>query len=121
MIGINDLLNERKPVSQIASNYRSILEKLKLAAPKTTVIIQSLLPVNKNLYKREVNTQDIVALNAQLQELANEFSFPYVDLHNKFSNTQHQLDSEYTLDGVHLNGLGYLLWRDVIERYVNES
>ena len=117
MIGINDILNEKKPASIIAENYTKILNKIKSLDPKITVIVQSILPINANLFPRRVDTTVIVSLNSQLQELAQEFFFPYLDLYSKFSNEQDQLDSKYTLDGVHLTGQGYLLWKEVIEEW----
>lgn len=44
----------------------------------------------------------------------------YVDLFTPLSDSQNQLDAQYTLDGIHLNGSAYLVWRQVIEKYVVE-
>ena len=118
MIGINDLLNEKKNVTQIASNYQKILENIKFNAPITQVFVQSLLPINSEKFKIKIDNDNIVELNCEIQELSKTFSCKYVDLYKEFVNGQKQLDSQYTLDGVHLSGQGYLLWKKVIEKYI---
>ena len=118
MIGINDLLNKGKNADKIASSYQKILEKIKLNTPETEVFIQSLLPVNNEKFRVEIDNDDIVKLNYKIQELSKIFSCQYIDLYQEFSNGQKQLDSQYTLDGVHLSGQGYLLWKKVIEKYI---
>ena len=120
MIGANDLWNEKKPASEIAQNYRRILEQIQRQTPQTQVFIQSLLPMNTIQYPIKVNNSDIISVNRHLQNLANEFSYTYIDIHQHFTNDQKQLDPVYTIDGVHLNGKGYLNWAKLVNPYVNE-
>lgn len=120
MIGANDLWNEQKPASEIAQTYRLILEKIQQQTPETQVFIQSLLPMNTLQYPISVNNSDIIAVNRHLQNLARDFSYTYIDLHQHFTNDQKQLDPLYTIDGVHLNGKGYLNWAKIVTPYVNE-
>ncbi|WP_228062122.1 GDSL-type esterase/lipase family protein [Coleofasciculus sp. LEGE 07081] len=119
MIGTNDIWNEGKSATEVAQNYKGILERIKQQTPKTQVFVQSVLPVNNKQYQIKVDNNELMALNRQLQELANQFSFQYIDLYSSFINEENQLNSDYTLDGVHLNGQGYLLWKKGIENYVN--
>jgi lysophospholipase L1-like esterase len=56
--------------------------------------------------------------NAALKEFAKEFSFQYIDLHSYFLDSNNELDAQYTSDGVHLNGQGYLIWKRIIEKDV---
>jgi len=60
-------------------------------------------------------------LNEQLQKLTTEYSYQYIDLYSHFVNSQNQLDPKYTPDGVHLNGDGYMLWKKLIENYVQDE
>ena len=113
MIGINDLIR-KKSVSETVQSYRAILEKLQKEAPQTKVFIQSLLPVNSKKY-RAVTKEKLVTFNRQLQDLAFEFSDTYIDLYSAFSPKN--ID-QYTVDGLHLNGNGYLLWKDMIKPYL---
>ncbi|HBE16785.1 MAG TPA: G-D-S-L family lipolytic protein [Cyanobacteria bacterium UBA11149] len=119
MVGTNDIWNQDKSVSDVVANYRIILEILKRQTPTTQVFVQSLLPVNNQEYHVRMDNRDIMAVNRQLVELSKEFGYIYIDLYGKLVNGQNQLDPQYTLDGVHLNGAGYLTWKSVIESYIN--
>ncbi|MCP2730835.1 GDSL-type esterase/lipase family protein [Limnofasciculus baicalensis] len=121
MIGTNDIWNEGKSVPEITRNYKIILETIKAQTPNTQVFVQSLLPVNNQEYPIKVDNQDLMAVNRQLEELSKEFAYSYIDLYHKLANEQNQLDPKYTLDGVHLNGVGYLTWKTVIETYVAQE
>ncbi len=56
-----------------------------------------------------------------MQELAQKYNYQYIDLFSHFCDVENQLDAQYTKDGLHLNGQGYLVWKSVIERYVAAS
>jgi lysophospholipase L1-like esterase len=118
MIGINDL-NQGRGVEYILDNYKNILEIFKADIPGTKVFIQSLLPVNNQIFKNNAVNEKIRLLNANLKELAEELSFQYIDLFSSFLDSNNQLDAQYTSDGVHLNGEGYLIWKKTIEKYVS--
>jgi len=119
LIGINDLSQGREVV-KILNTYKTILRTLQEQTPKTKVFIQSLLPVNTQNYPNrnpEIH-QKVIEVNATLKELAKEFSFQYIDLYSSFLDSNNQLDAQYTSDGVHLNGQGYLIWKGILEKYV---
>ena len=117
MIGINDL-NQGVSVENIVENYTLILEAFKNQIPVTKVFIQSLLPVNNQLRSNGEVNKKIIDLNAKLKELAQTLSFQYIDLFTAFLDKDNQLDAQYTSDGVHLNGQGYLIWKEIIEKDV---
>lgn len=116
MIGINDL-NQDVSVEETANNYKLILELFKNQIPDAKIFIQSLLPINNQLRNNDVN-QKIIDLNAQLKELAPVFSSQYINLFSAFLDKNNQLDLQYTSDGLHLNGQGYLVWKKIIEENV---
>jgi len=37
-----------------------------------------------------------------------------------FASGDNKLDKKYSLDGLHLNGEAYLLWKKEIEKYLTE-
>ena len=117
MIGINDL-NQGVSVENIVENYTLILEAFKNQIPVTKVFIQSLLPVNNQLRSNSEVNKKVIDLNARIKELAQTFSFQYIDLFTAFLDKDNQLDAQYTSDGVHLNGQGYLIWKEIIEKDV---
>lgn len=118
MVGINDFFQNYKSSQEIAEGYKNLLTEIRNKSPKTQVIIQSVLPVNKTKYKIKVDNNNIVKLNFYLKELAQDFSWQYIDLFSHLSDSKNQLDSRYTLDGLHLNSQGYLVWKQVIEKYI---
>ncbi|KAB8330620.1 G-D-S-L family lipolytic protein [Scytonema tolypothrichoides VB-61278] len=120
MVGINDLINAHKSVEQTLTGYKQILTELRKKAPNTKVFLQSVLPVNNQVTSYWQDKKNILQLNLQLREVAKEFSFEYIDVFSHLSDSQNQLDARYTLDGLHLNGQGYLMWKQAIEKYVKE-
>ncbi|HEY9653142.1 MAG TPA: GDSL-type esterase/lipase family protein [Coleofasciculaceae cyanobacterium] len=121
MIGINDLV-QGVTESQVVGNYRVILEKIKIQSPETQVFIQSVLPINnrksQEKLKLRLDNEKVTSVNDNLKELAQEFSFYYIDLFSAFCDDGNALDSRYTTDGIHLNGKGYLLWQEIIKKDV---
>jgi lysophospholipase L1-like esterase len=115
MLGINDLIS-RENLEQITYKYRLILKTIKQLIPSTQVFVQSVLPVN-NRTKFILDNNDVIAFNNKLKGLANEFKYEYVDLYSAFA-IDNQLPEQYTNDGIHLNGTGYLVWKQVISKYI---
>jgi len=118
MIGTNDLAYG-KTVDYIVANYRKIITQIRQESPRTKIYIQSVLPTDDAVQINRKNT-DIILINEGLQKIAREYSLPYIDLFNPFKTENNKLNREYSLDGLHLNGKGYLLWKDIIARYVRE-
>ncbi|MBF2007908.1 MAG: G-D-S-L family lipolytic protein [Chlorogloeopsis fritschii C42_A2020_084] len=121
MIGINDLINSKKSVIEILESYQEILKEFQEKTPHTEIFIQSVLPVHNKIYIYWHDNKNIINLNLGLQKLAQKFNYKYVDLFSKLIDSENQLDVKYTVDGLHLNGHAYLVWKSVIEKYVATS
>ena len=119
MIGINDI-NQGRNVPDIFQNYRIILKKIKEETPITKVFVQSLLPVNNQLFPNYQTNHKVIQLNTKIKVLAQEWSFQYIDLFPAFldNDKDNGLNPHYTTDGLHLNGQGYLVWKEMIEEDV---
>lgn len=117
MIGINDINRGRK-VDEILMNYKLILSIFQERIPQTKVFIQSILPINNQKRSNKGVNNSIFELNKDLKKLAKQFSFQYIDLFPYFLDDNNQLDAQYTTDGLHLNGQGYLVWKRIIEKEV---
>lgn len=118
MFGINDFIHYRRSAEQVFEDYKKIVIEIRRKSPNTEIFIQSVLPVNKTEYKVMVNNDKVIELNLYLQKLAKELSSQYIDLFSLLSDSQNQLDSSYTLDGVHLNGQAYSKWAQAIEQHI---
>lgn len=113
MIGVNDLLRE-KSVDDVYKNYIKILEYYN--SNRITPIVQSTLYVEGEPTSH-IN-QKVKSLNNQLKEYTYKNKIIFIDLNEKLSPNGY-LDSEYTNDRLHLNGKGYQLWADTLEKYLN--
>ncbi len=118
MIGVNDIRHSVKD-SAIVTNYKRIIEKIKSDSPNTEVILQSVLPVNNDIGDSKTTNQKVNELNNFIKELAVSFDLQFVDINSKLQNKSGQLDAKYSEDGLHINGAAYLVWKSVIEDYVN--
>jgi lysophospholipase L1-like esterase len=78
----------------------------------TTIYIESILP-NNNIR----SNKDVKLLNSELQKLSGN-RIVYINLFDKFVS-DNRLSTKYTYDGTHLNGRGYLIWKQEIEKYIN--
>jgi len=120
MIGVNDLARG-KAVDYIVRNIERILDSIQKETPQTEIYVQSLLPVNSvyGLAKNHTNkTAEIIAINAALKKMAKDRKLTFVDLHSFLKTESNLLDPEYTNDGLHLTGKGYLVWKSAIEKYL---
>ncbi|PMB24482.1 GDSL-type esterase/lipase family protein [Fischerella thermalis] len=118
MLGINDLINTRKSVAQTLESYEKILHEFREKTLNTKIFIQSVLPVNNKIDIYWQDNNEILKLNTGLRELATKFNYQYIDLFSLLLDSENQLDSRYTKDGLHLNGEAYLVWKSVIEKYL---
>ena len=116
MIGINDIAKETAD-SIIITNHRKICQRIKAASPKTKLYVQSILPTNADFteFKRHQNKDEhIRKVNTALQKTCNEYGLTYIDLYSRFVDATGKLDKRYTNDGLHINGYGYMLWKQIL-------
>jgi lysophospholipase L1-like esterase len=116
MIGINDIAKET-PDSVIIANYKKIINRIQSESPKTKIIVQSLLPTNNDFteFKRHQNKiEHVLFINTTLENYCKEIELIYVDLYTAFLDENKKLDKKYTNDGLHINGYGYMKWKEVL-------
>jgi len=121
MIGINDLAFGYSK-NEILQNFKAIIKKIKNNSPETKTFIQSVLPINDTFGKfsaYDTLSGEIIKLNVELEKLAANFSLIYINLHDSFL-LNNRLNPKYTNDGLHLTGNGYMLWKKLIEQYIND-
>lgn len=116
MIGINDIA-KNTPDAVIVENYKKIINNIKMASPATKIMVQSILPTNNNFtaFKNHQNKMEhILFVNAALQQYSTQNKITYVDLYNSFIDGENKLDKKYTNDGLHVNGYGYMKWKEIL-------
>ena len=76
-----------------------------------------ILPTHDNLTRKN---SDIIELNKGIVLIAQKYSLTYVDLFDLLKTDNNELNMDFSFDGLHLNGNGYLIWKKAIIEYVNK-
>lgn len=116
MIGLNDLFQGMKP-KEITLNHEDILVTIRDRSPGTTLVVQSILPVNEDMIMGSGINKKIQKLNRSLKKMCRHYKHTYVDLFVSFLDGK-QLRKEYTYDGGHLTEKGYSHWASLIRDYL---
>lgn len=122
MIGINDIATDI-PVDSIAMNIEQAIKRIKIQSKQTQLYLQSVLPTNPdfNMFQNHMKPDKIKELNEQIIQLSVKYNVTYIDLYSHFiEKGTDKMNPEYTNDGLHLMGKGYLHWRDLLIPYINE-
>lgn len=116
MLGINDIGKGRATVN-IINDYKKILDNIKKDLPDTRIYVQSVLPINKDLFKTNTKVEEIINLNTALEKLCINTGVHYINLYPLFTTEKDKLNPDYTTGGLHLNGKGYLVWKEAVKEY----
>ncbi len=122
LTGVNDV-SHNLGVDSIANAYGRLIDMIREQMPHTKLYVESMLPINISygLYKKMADKeQQIRDINARLAAMADEKGFIWIDLYPHFVDAEGHMRKEFTNDGLHLLGPGYIQWRDVIMPYVVE-
>lgn len=117
LIGINDLAKEI-PDEVIIENTCTIVNRIRSGSPSTKIYLQSILPVNPTMKKfpaRYAKGDHIVRINEQLKKHESHFKYVYVDIYSTFLDVNQNMDSRYTIEGLHLSPTGYQHWVTVLK------
>lgn len=113
MVGINDII-QQIPEQRTFNNIDSIISQIKTRSPHTVIYMQSILPF-ANVEKMPT----VIAYNKRIQALCAEKQMPFINLFPYFYNGK-IIKPELTVDGMHLQPQGYVIWRDAVQKLVNE-
>ena len=110
LVGGNDLLFQTSP-DEVAAQYRELVQRIRRESPDTELVLQSIPPVNNDLRNSRLSNANIQALNARIAQIARDYALRYLDLYTPLTDANGNLSAKFTEDGVHLNGAGYLTWK----------
>ncbi len=113
-LGVNDLIFGNS-VESTAAEYGKVLDKILFEKEPPEVVVLSVMPTNSEVKNLPVSNADILLLNEKLAALARSKSVRFVDLTAGVSDEKGSLRAAFTLDGLHLNGDGYLAVKQIIE------
>lgn len=119
MIGTNDINNGRTP-EEISNTYNTILQLISTNLPDTLVYCMSIIPQNnEHSNNASHNNVTIMETNAQIEVLAEDYGYEYINLYDRLLDEDEMLQDRYTNDGLHLNKRGYKVWTDIMKRILN--
>lgn len=90
-------------------------------SPETQIYVQSLLPVTtyyNKFYEHTCHWKEIPEINQKIKTVTEKEQVQYIDLFSHFVDAEGQMQKQYTNDGLHLLGKGYLLWKEIITPYL---
>ncbi|HAN75602.1 MAG TPA: lysophospholipase, partial [Planktothrix sp. UBA8402] len=115
--GINDL-KRQVPVAEILKNYQKIIDYLQYNYPDSRILVQSIFPTQlpTEILTFSIPNSLIKQLNQNLAQQVNDQGSIYLDFYQRFTNTQGNLRSELTTDGLHLSLEGYKVWQFALKQ-----
>ncbi|MCC7467435.1 MAG: hypothetical protein IT261_14235 [Saprospiraceae bacterium] len=120
LIGVNDLIFGSR-VEDIEAVYSKIVAQIRTQSSQTELYLLSLLPVNNDQRKSGTNNTRISALNNRIAGISRTYALPFVDIATTLKDAEGNLAERFSEDGLHLNGLGYQVWKNEIQKYVEQG
>lgn len=119
MAGVNDLAYIS--LEKTWPKYERLVNEILTKSPSTKLYLQSVLPVNNLVSPTPVDNEDVQVLNAKIKEFAQAKNLIFIDLYSVLQDLDGNLDAAYTSDGIHINGLAYRKWAEVLNVYLDEK
>ena len=125
LIGVNDIGRGASSDSVVVGIDR-IIDKIQIDSPTTEIYLQSILPLNDSFDMFNGHTKrwnEIKPLNKRLKELTKtKKQVTYIDLYSDFVEPDtDKLNPQFTNDGLHLMGKGYMKWVEIISPFINRE
>lgn len=115
-IGTNDLNGPDYAEAEMIGRYRAILEGISTHLPGAKVHLLAYYPVNPGaapdehmaeIYRWRTNER-IRSANRAVEKLAGETGAAFIDLNEGITDEAGELRADYTIDGMHMYGDGYM-------------
>ena len=124
LIGINDLNNDVDQ-DEILNNIQKIVNGIKTNRKYTKIYIESVYPINRNSFNEkdysfneDITNDTIKDFNNKLKNLCKENKINYVNVYDNLLDSDGNLKDIYTVEGLHLNDLGYYKVTNVLKEYL---
>ncbi len=124
MIGTNDV-NAKRENEEIIDTYEQIVDKIRTELPGADLYCMSIIPQGKALEDYtsvdvDLSTRKILAINTEIEKIAEEKGAYYIDLFAYLSDGDNYLLGEYSDDALHLNAAGFEVWTDLLKPYLEQ-
>lgn len=122
-IGTNDLGKAKSP-DKIVRNIVKLYQTLQDKIPGVKLYAISLYPVSHHkMWLSPIiagirSNKRIREVNFMLKRVCEEKNIPYIDLHSKLEDKKGRIHRHYTLEGLHISGLGYSVIAETLREYL---
>lgn len=123
MVGINDI-SLSVPLSETLSNVRLMIDTIQ--KHKIDLVIQSVIPTTNyydTLYggfpENGMIAKKVREMNDSLKHICTSRKIPFLNVQSRMLVSNTYLNSELSIDGIHLNYKGYVIWKDCLKRYIS--
>lgn len=115
MGGINSLTDNN--IELCVNDYAEMIELILADLPDIDIYIQSVLPTSVEKTDSSRNNETVERFNNELKKLAEKKNCTYIDLFSLFCKDG-EMNSDYSVDGMHINEKGYAVWAEAIADFV---
>lgn len=122
LIGTNDLVYSGLDNDGIKNNIEEIINKIYEKNSNTKIYLESIYPVNNSINKEIVETrtnENIKDLNNKIEKICNN-KCTYINMYDNLTDKNGNMKRIYTLDGLHLNKIGYKVITNKLIKYLDE-
>ncbi|HJA66015.1 MAG TPA: phospholipase [Candidatus Mediterraneibacter cottocaccae] len=102
--GLNDVTRSGEDAETFASEYETLIGKVREAVPNAHIFVNSIFPVQEQALAEQPQYENIAAFNAALEELCGRLQVGYID------NTSIVQAEHYEDDGIHFRAEFYPVW-----------
>ena len=122
LIGTNDI-GKDVPMNESLDNLERVIQSINRDYPLSQIKLLSILPVNEEeKYKQTVyirTNEKIREWNQAYEALASAYmQVDFVPVYDSLTDSEGQLQSVYTTDGLHLSVAGYQALSDALKTYL---
>ena len=122
LIGTNDI-GKDIPMNEALDNLEGVIQSLNRDYPLSQIKLVSILPVNEGEeYKQTVyirTNEKIKEWNQAYEALASAYmQVDFLPIYDSLTDSEGQLKSAYTTDGLHLSVAGYQALSDTLKTYL---
>ena len=122
LIGTNDLVYSGLDNDGIKNNIEEIINKIYEKNSNIKIYMESIYPVNNSINKEIVETrtnENIKDLNNKIEKICNN-KCTYINMYDNLTDKNGNMKRIYTVDGLHLNKIGYKVVASKLTKYLNE-
>lgn len=126
-IGSNDLSDDSIPLETVMLNYDHIITQIEKKFPSVIIYMMAYYPINYESAAEEMKPSLLIRTNEKINkanelvaQLAAKHGQIFINVNAPLMDKQGRLKAEYTIEGMHINPLGYHAIFEDIMTYVME-